>query len=379
MRSTSCRPITSASAAASAATSRSPGQPQRDRDVVGRARAFQLGEEPQPRCANDNGHQAPAAPARPGRSRGLTGFWFPTRLASPAAVGASNTAGSSISTPSTARTRLTSRDCQQRVPAQGEEVVIGPDLVQAQDFGERRAARISSRGGGRAPASQQRRRRSPARAAPRGPASRSPSAAAGPAPPPPTGTMYSGSRPAANARTTAPAPDPRPGQPRPGRPPRRRRPTSRRSPGMSSRAATAAWPTPGAAGQHRLDLTGLDPEPPHLHLVISPPAETPAPRQRSTAPRSPVRYIRCPVTGPERVSHEPLRRQPGRPTYPRATRAPAMIQLPRHPRRHRAEPLVQHEHPAFPPPAARPAPPAPPAPPSASPVVATPTVASVGP
>ena len=62
-------------------------------------------------------------------------------------------------------------------------------------------------------------------------------------------------------------------------------------------------------------------------------SSTPSARQRA---RSPVRYIRLPAA-PERVGHEPLRRQPRTPQIAaRQTRA-RNVELARHPRRHRLQ------------------------------------------
>ena len=91
------------------------------------------------------------------------------------------------------------------------------------------------------------------------------------------GTMYSGSR---SARMTAPR----------GRPaPARRAADHVSRPAACPRAGppgtiTAACATPGWAGQHRLDLARLDPEPPDLHLVVGAADEHQLPVRVSTGP-----------------------------------------------------------------------------------------------
>ena len=73
-------------------------------------------------------------------------------------------------------------------------------------------------------------------------------------------------------------------------------------------------------------------------------SSTPSARQRA---RSPVRYIRLPGR-PERVGHEPLRRQP-RPAQIAARQTRARdVQLARHPDRHRLQARVQHIDPRVP-------------------------------
>ena len=89
-------------------------------------------------------------------------------------------------------------------------------------------------------------------------------------------------------------------------------------------------------GQHGLDLTGLDPEPADLDLLVGPPGEHqlaarastgPGPRSGTSAPR-PAR-TGTPQTAPPSA--------PGRPRYPRARPAPGHVQLPGHPGRHRGQ------------------------------------------
>ncbi len=73
------------------------------------------------------------------------------------------------------------------------------------------------------------------------------------------------------------------------------------------------------------------------------PANTSCPSAAHRA-RSPVRYIRAPA-GPNGHAANRCAVRPGRPgVAPRQPR-PGHIQLPGHPHRHRAQPLIQHKHP----------------------------------
>src|SRR5580698_6425218 len=71
---------------------------------------------------------------------------------------------------------------------------------------------------------------------------------------------------------------------------------------------------PRMRGQHRLHLTRLNPEPPHLHLIISPAAELKHPARR------PPRHIPRPVhplpRPTERARHKPLPRPTPPPPKP---------------------------------------------------------------
>ena len=154
--------------------------------------------------------------------------------------------------------------------------------------------------------------------------------------------MYSGSRAAACSRTAAASPPPAAS---PVAAAGTTYATSRLSPAASSRTITAAWATPGCAGQHRLDLAGLDPEPADLHLIIGAPGEHQLPVW------GPPGQVPGPVhplpAAPERARHEPLPGQPRPAQVPPRQPRPRDIQLPRHPRRHRAQPPVQHKHPGI--------------------------------
>ena len=102
----------------------------------------------------------------------------------------------------------------------------------------------------------------------------------------------------------------------------------------SSRAITAACATLGMPQQRRLDLARLDAEAAQLHLRVGAPEEVEHPV------RAPARQIAGavhPAAGrPERIGHEPLRRQPGAPEIaPRQPRA-RDVELARNPGRQRA-------------------------------------------
>ena len=134
VRSTSCRPATSASAARQRGGIQLPGQPQRDRDVVQRRRALQLGEEPQPLLGERQRHPRPAAcravSGGPGRARRRQPHRQPRRgrrleHRPHRQLGAQHRPDPADQP-----------DRQQRVPAQGEEVVLRPDPLQAEHLGE---------------------------------------------------------------------------------------------------------------------------------------------------------------------------------------------------------------------------------------------------
>ena len=233
-------------------------------------------------------------------------------------------------------------DRQQRVPAQGEEVILGPDRLQPEHVrrtpgttappgtsaGPRPAAgaRPEVRGRQRRPVQLPVRRQRQRRPAP--PPRRAPCTPA-----------------AATPRTPAPpAQRRRPRRPAPRRP-GPRRPTSRLSPGACPRRAiTAACATCGQAGQHRLDLARLDPEPADLHLLIGPAREHQLPVRGSTGP-DPRSGTSAPRPAPNGHATNRSAVSPARPSIPPRQPRPRHIQLPRHPRRHRAQPLIQHEHP----------------------------------
>src|SRR6202034_4409330 len=103
---------------------------------------------------------------------------------------------------------------------------------------------------------------------------------------------------------------------------------------------TTHQPVPG---QHRLHLTQLNPEPPHLHLIIH------TPQKLQLPVRPPPRHLPRPVhplpPAPERTRHNPPRRQPRPPQIPPRQTRTRDIQLTRHPRRHQPQTTIQHKHP----------------------------------
>ncbi len=135
--------------------------------------------------------------------------------------------------------------------------------------------------------------------------------------------MYSGSRAAANSRTAAAAPPPpssAAGRDHVGHQPL--------VPGRVLPRHHHRLRHPRVGGQHRLDLTRLDPEPPHLHLVISPAHEHQHPVRRATAPDPPSGTSApppAPGTGQPRTAPPSA---PHRPRYPRASPAPATYNSP---------------------------------------------------
>ena len=214
------------------------------------------------------------------------------------------------------------------MPAQGEEVVLGPDRVQPEHLGERLAQHLLA-GVGRAPPGPGRRSKSGAGSA-RGPASRWASAAARPGPRP---------RPApcspAAARPRTPAP--RRQAARPASPAARRdhvgdQPLSRHRPArqpprcprraITTACATRGWrPAPPRSHPARPGTRGSSPGHP-------PGRGTPAPR------RGPPHQVPGPVHPPpaaRRTNGSATNRSavsPGRPGYPRASPAPATYSSP---------------------------------------------------
>ena len=97
-------------------------------------------------------------------------------------------------------------------------------------------------------------------------------------------------------------------------------------------------------GQDSLDLGGLNPEPPHLHLIIRPPREH---QLTIAAPEPPIpRPVHpLPRTAP-RARHEPGRRQP-RPVRIAARHSRSGdIDLAAHAGRDQAQTVIQHPYPA---------------------------------
>ena len=268
-----------------------PGQPQHHRDVIGRRRSFQLGQEPQPLLRERQRH--PLRP-RPRRQRRPAGRACASSIASAAGVGASNTARTASSAPSTARTWLTSRTASSECPPRSKKLSPAPTRstprISANTPHKISSCTVAGPGPPSAP------RRSPERAARPGRSSRSRSAAARPPAPPPRRAPYS---PAAAARRTRGPPSPSPR--RHHRPRRRRprwRPGPRRRPAADRRGCLrgrspppapppGARPAPLRPRRARPGTRGSSPD----HRPG--PANTSVPSRVHRA-RSPVRYIRCP-------------------------------------------------------------------------------------
>ncbi len=94
--------------------------------------------------------------------------------------------------------------------------------------------------------------------------------------------------------------------------------------------------------QHRLDLTQLDPLTTELHLEIGTPdvLEHPVP----PAPHQITRAVHPRPGTTERIRHEPIRRQIRPAQIPPRQLDATEIQLPRHPHRNRMQPRIQHIH-----------------------------------
>ena len=312
-----------------------PGQPHRHRDVVDRRRALQLGHEPQPLLGKRQRHPPgplPRRQRRPRRSR------CRSRAASPAGVGASNSARTPTSTPSTARTRRTSRTASSECPPRSKKSSSGPTRSTPSTSANTPHRISSATVAGPAPPPP---RRSPGPAAPPGPPSRSPSAAARPAPPPPPAPCT----PAA-APPHAPAP---PAASLPGRvlatSRRRRGPRSHQPPipghvlpddhrrlRHPRMAASTASTSPGSTRNPRI-FTWSSARPANTSCPPArPPHQVPGPVH--PLPAAPNGHATNRSAG-----------QPRPPQIPPRQPRPGHIQLPRHPRRHRPQPPVQHEHP----------------------------------
>ncbi len=94
------------------------------------------------------------------------------------------------------------------------------------------------------------------------------------------------------------------------------------------------------SGHDRPHLTWLDPEPPDLHLLVSPPGEHQLPGR---GPPHPIPGPVHPLTRhPERAGHEPLRRQPGPAHIAPSHLRTGHVQLPDHTDRYRRQELVKH-------------------------------------
>ena len=295
VRSTSCRAITSPSAAPSAAVSSSPSRRSASGMLYSADGPSSWAMNHSRCCANDNG-------TRTGRGCGASaaraGPACASRTASPAGVGASNTALTSSSAPSTTRTRRRQPHRQQRVPAQREEIILGTDPVHAQHLGEHAAQQLLGHRRGlparRAPP------RSPGRAARPGRACRWGSAATRPASSPRPDHVLR--QPAAACSRAAAA--------RPSR-----SVTSRGGHHVADEPLVAGdvladdhrgLGHPGQAASTACDLARLHPEPADLHLLIRPPANISCPPGPLGEVPGPVH----PLPGrPEQAGDEPLRGQ----------------------------------------------------------------------
>ena len=296
-------------------------QPHRHRVVVGRRSVLPAG----PGTTAAAGRTTAATRSGRGRaaSASRAGPACSSRAASAAGVGASN---SSRTGSLGAQHRAHPADQphrQQRMPAQVEEVVVGPDRRQPEHVGEHGAQDLlPHRRRAAGPPSPPPRSRE--RAARRGPPSRSRSAAARRAPPPPTAPCTRAAALAANSRTaSAPA-----------------RRLHRRSAGghhVGDQPPVAAGkrpparspppaPTPGCAASTASTSPGSTRNPRIFTCSSARPRNTSRPPASHRA-RSPVRYSRAPSPA-NGSGDEPLRgqrRPPG--IAPRHLR-PADEQLP---------------------------------------------------
>ena len=153
VRSASCRSTTSRSAASSALAVQRAGQPQRDRDVVGRARALQLVDEPQPPLGE--GQRQQVAGASPAVSAGRAS-------SEPCQAGGEPGDGRRLEQRPQRHLHTQHRphpaqqlDRGERVPAQLEEVLVHPDPVASQHLRAQAAQQLFPHGG-RGPAGARR-------------------------------------------------------------------------------------------------------------------------------------------------------------------------------------------------------------------------------
>ena len=277
VRSTSCRRVTAVSAAPSAATSTVPGSRTGDRHVVlGRA-GLQLGQEPQP-LLRERQRQPPVPRHRDHRRRRRA---RPSRrrstAARPATVGWSNSAASGTSVPNTSRTREITRVASSECPPRSKKSSSAPTRSTPSTCAQIPASSSSV---------------SPARRHYPSPVSGRPASGGGQRGPvqlPVRGQRQRGQL--GEHRRDHELRQP-PGQERPqlirGRDPRggigRHQPGRQPGPVLLPGHRHRRRGHPRVAGQHRLHLTRLDPEPAHLDLLIDPPQRTPAPRPAATAP-----------------------------------------------------------------------------------------------
>src|ERR1700691_82138 len=104
----------------------------------------------------------------------------------------------------------------------------------------------------------------------------------------------------------------------------------------------------GMGVQHRFDLTGLDPDPADLHLVIAPPTDhqsaAAGPPGQVPGPVHPLPAAGLPRPG-ERARYEPLSSQRGLAQIAAGQPRARYIQLPGHPHRDRTQMIIEHVHP----------------------------------
>ena len=327
-----------ASAAPSAATSSVPAQPHRHRHVVGRARALQLGQEPQPLLRERQRHPLrprPAAASAAPRRAGLPPAAPPARPGS-----APRTAPAPAPRrPSTARTRLTSRIASSECPPRSKKSSSAPTRS-SPSTSANAAHSISSPD----------RRRAPARRAGRGvvrggqrrpvqlPVRRSAAA--------PSSTATADGHHVLRQPPRRELPQPPPASP--PSPPRRVGRAPRRPPAAGPRARPRGRPprpaaTPGCAASTASTSPGSTRNPRIFTCSSARPANSSCPS--GGPPRQvpgPVHPLPAPPNG-----HATNRSagQPRPPQVPPRQPRPGHVQLPRHPGRHRLQPPVQHEHP----------------------------------
>ena len=312
VRSASCRATTSLSAAVSAAVSSLP----RSRHANGRLYAvpgpWNCSRNHSRCCANDSGTRS----GRGTRTSGGRAAPAPSSTwARPAGVGFSNTARTASSTPSTTRTRDTSRVASSECPPRSKKLSSTPTRSTPRTCpNTSHRARSRAVAGARPPPAAAysgagSARRSSFPLGDSGSASSITTAA---------GTIYPGStRPAAARNPAGSSTAPAAGT---------TYPASRRSPGRSSRTATAACTTPGSPASTASTSPSSIRNPRIFTWSSVRPRYSSWPSAVHRT-RSPVRYIRCPAP-PNGHATNRSAVSPGRPRYPRASPAPARYSSP---------------------------------------------------
>ena len=335
VRRLSCRAIRSPSASFQRRDVEVARKPHRQRDRVGRARTFQPVEEPQPALRKRQRHLG----GRRGIARsGARTFCpsSPSRRTSISTVGASNRLRIAISTSSAARMRPISRVASSEWPPSSKKLSSMPTAVEPQRLGKQPAQHLLLRRARQPPHRRHRRLRGRQRA-------------------PVELAVRRQRQPiehhkrrrhhvvrqarAQDARAALQHPAP------PCRPPPPHRPrdaaTAAAAPALVlARATTAACATPACRNSAASISPGSMRKPRSFTCASARPKNSSTPSWRQRA-RSPVRYIRLPAR-PERVGHEPLRRQPRTSQIPARQTRSRDIQLARHPGRHRLQAAVQN-------------------------------------